>query len=427
MTDSEFPFRSVVDDTLAIRFLLTSVSQERQKAHAIFTRIRGDSLTGNLSNGRQPIGQGYEFAAPLIRFDKAGPANHQRHAMSAFQNVCLHSATLAHAVVFEFLNAFVDARGRPVIRCENDHRFLRQIQTIQSLEHVSDVMVHFEDEIPVQACTRFAYKSFVRNDRVMRTGWVPIDEKRLIGVYSEFWIFAFTGIDLQIFDHLVGTIRQPCIRIGWSERWINRTAILELALYITILFIQIGDTPGIVESHQLRSHEALIVEIVGIQITRFPARQDRFGIIMTQSPFPELPGIVILLFKQRGHRHSPAFEKLIPKFRSVARASFSSSPGITPRQQSITTRTANGCRCVSIGKRDPFASQAIDIRGQNLRFRIREAHIAITQIIQVDEENVRRLLCSSGPGKKYEQKNLSFHSEYIPFPNQQVHRYFAFE
>ncbi len=64
------------------------------------------------------------------------------------------------------------------------------------------------------------------------------------------------------------------------------------------------------------------------------------------------------------------------------------APRVATREQGVACGRANGCRTVRIGELHALRGEGIEMRRLHLRLRIEARHIAITEIVREDEDDI---------------------------------------
>src|SRR5438445_5954752 len=95
---------------LAQRAIVASL-QSRENADAVLGGIVGQLRTENINARGEKVGQANELMAGGARFDMSGPADDERNAMAAVENVRFVPAEMVTRVV-SFRGQFIELRFR---------------------------------------------------------------------------------------------------------------------------------------------------------------------------------------------------------------------------------------------------------------------------------------------------------------------------
>src|SRR6187200_2902455 len=95
--------------------------------------------------------------AGRVRLNPAGPANEERHAMTAFPEIALDAAPTSHACVPEAADALVSTNRdftddfRTVVAREDNNGVLAETVTINGAQDITDHGVSLHHEVAVVA------------------------------------------------------------------------------------------------------------------------------------------------------------------------------------------------------------------------------------------------------------------------------------
>ena len=124
----------------------------------------------------------------LTRFDPVGPANEERHAMSALLQAGFPAAESTVAVVSVNSGVTLDPPGHIALRAingtvvagEGDDRVLLDAEVGDPAQQPADMMIEFNDENSVRPGAAGPDKFLVGDDRVMWRRHRVIEEERLV-------------------------------------------------------------------------------------------------------------------------------------------------------------------------------------------------------------------------------------------------------
>ena len=365
--------------------------QRGQNVATVFTGVRRKFPAEHDRARRQQIHMADGFLAHRSCGDVVRPARDERHAMPAFPRIPFRAAQTSHAAMAVTIDAVVCADFhladfRAVVAGEDHKRVRRKTGAGQRGHYFANRPVHLRHEIAVVARLAAPFEFRRRDDRVMRSGEREVEEER------------FGRRLRRVFDVANGARGDFRHDVGEIPTGHHRPGTIEAAL-------RLGRCNG------RNSHRAIILDKavggevrqihaeVSVEAARDRAAGNCFGEIhvadavlaggrsaILRRPVPaEMPladagrGVTVLP-QQRRHGQSSFLNQRFSPRRQHARLQ-PRTKSVSPREQSVARGRANRVRRVRVGEPDAFSGEAIQIRRGDFGLRVVGAHVAVTEII----------------------------------------------
>ncbi len=392
--------------------------EQRQQAVAVLAGGVGQRGAEDVGERGHDVGLRDELAAGTAGFHGTGPAHDEGHAMPAFPRVSLVTAQRAAgmvALLFEIADA--DVGRAAVVAGEDDERVVGGTALIECGEHAADDGIGLHDEVGVEIEPALVLPLGIHRQWRVRRGEGHVQQEGLrrlrLALDEGHGLVAERGKDalehpiLQSGAALAGLIGFEVLLRQKLGRDAERAIVLDEAVGRPVRHVgaevAVEAARGRPARDRFRKHGAPGREMrwrgdgaFVVRTLRFRALQELAlrrldGPVPAEMPFADDAGVVAVLLREAADGQPVRRDERIAKHADDA-ALQTRAPVVAPGEHRVARGRAHARGRMRIREAHALRGEPVHVRRRDLpALRIVALHVAIAEVVEVENEHVRLL------------------------------------